>query len=53
MRHIGLEWLYRLAKEPKRLARRYLVGNLVFLAGLVREGVVITAAPSRPRPVNR
>jgi N-acetylglucosaminyldiphosphoundecaprenol N-acetyl-beta-D-mannosaminyltransferase len=27
----GLEWLYRLVKEPRRLWRRYLVGNIVFL----------------------
>lgn len=27
----GLEWVYRLAHEPRRLARRYIVGNLVFL----------------------
>ena len=29
--NIGLEWLYRLAREPKRLAVRYLLGNPVFL----------------------
>lgn len=28
---IGLEWLYRLLKEPKRLWKRYLVGNPKFL----------------------
>jgi N-acetylglucosaminyldiphosphoundecaprenol N-acetyl-beta-D-mannosaminyltransferase len=27
----GAEWLYRLAKEPKRLAGRYIIGNLKFL----------------------
>ena len=26
----GLEWLYRLMREPKRLAARYLLGNLAF-----------------------
>lgn len=31
-----LEWAYRLAKEPRRLWRRYLVGNLVFLMGVAR-----------------
>jgi len=31
----GLEWLYRLAAEPRRLWRRYLVGNLLFLLFLV------------------
>ena len=27
----GLEWLYRLIKEPRRMWRRYLVGNVLFL----------------------
>lgn len=27
----SLEWLYRLIKEPRRMWRRYLVGNLLFL----------------------
>jgi N-acetylglucosaminyldiphosphoundecaprenol N-acetyl-beta-D-mannosaminyltransferase len=29
---IGVEWLYRLAMEPRRLWRRYLIGNLEFAA---------------------
>lgn len=33
----GLEWLYRLAQEPTRLARRYLVTNTLFLLALPRE----------------
>lgn len=32
----GLEWLYRLATEPRRLWRRYLVGNSVFVAANLR-----------------
>jgi len=31
MRKSGLEWLFRLCSEPKRLWRRYLVGNSQFL----------------------
>ncbi len=31
MRQIGFEWLWRLMQEPRRLARRYLLGNIVFL----------------------
>lgn len=27
----GLEWLYRLIKEPKRMWKRYIIGNTVFL----------------------
>ena len=31
MRKRGLEWLYRLMQEPRRLARRYLSTNTIFL----------------------
>lgn len=31
MASLSLEWLYRLLSEPRRLWRRYLVGNLLFL----------------------
>lgn len=36
---IGFEWLFRFATEPTRLWRRYLVGNLVFLRAVAREGI--------------
>jgi N-acetylglucosaminyldiphosphoundecaprenol N-acetyl-beta-D-mannosaminyltransferase len=32
VRRIGLEWLFRLVIEPRRLWRRYLIGNVQFLA---------------------
>ncbi|WP_426146780.1 WecB/TagA/CpsF family glycosyltransferase [Polaromonas sp. DSR2-3-2] len=32
MRRSGLEWLFRLQMEPRRLFQRYVIGNLVFLA---------------------
>ena len=35
MRRIGLEWVHRLAQEPGRLARRYLVLGFPFLAQLL------------------
>jgi len=31
MQGAGLEWLFRLGSEPRRLWRRYLVGNARFL----------------------
>jgi len=31
MRNAGLEWMYRLAREPRRLFHRYVVGNPAFL----------------------
>ncbi|MBX6366002.1 MAG: WecB/TagA/CpsF family glycosyltransferase [Gemmatimonadetes bacterium] len=33
----GLEWLYRLAQDPRRLWRRYLVTNTWFVARVLRE----------------
>lgn len=32
----GFEWLYRLTSEPKRLWRRYLIGNWQFLVAAIR-----------------
>lgn len=32
----SLEWLYRLLKEPKRMWRRYLVGNALFLWNVIK-----------------
>jgi N-acetylglucosaminyldiphosphoundecaprenol N-acetyl-beta-D-mannosaminyltransferase len=37
MQRSGLEWAFRLATEPRRLGRRYVVGNAVFLRELVRQ----------------
>ncbi len=31
MRRAGIEWVYRLAMEPRRLSHRYVIGNPVFL----------------------
>ncbi|MCB9840668.1 MAG: WecB/TagA/CpsF family glycosyltransferase, partial [Phycisphaeraceae bacterium] len=35
MQRCGLEWLHRLAQEPRRLARRYLVEGIPFAASLL------------------
>lgn len=37
MQRNGLEWLHRLASEPRRLWRRYLVTNTAFVLGACRE----------------
>jgi len=34
---IGLEWFYRLVKEPRRMWRRYLIGNTKFIYYVIRE----------------
>lgn len=33
----SLEWLYRLIKEPRRMWRRYLIGNALFLWNMMKE----------------
>ena len=40
MQHHGLEWLYRLVTEPRRLWKRYLVTNALFLCGIFRQIVL-------------
>ena len=37
MNRFGLEWLHRLAQEPKRMWRRYLLGNPAFLYRNLRQ----------------
>lgn len=37
MSELGLEWLYRLSKEPRRLAKRYLVQDLGILSIFFRQ----------------
>lgn len=35
----GLEWAYRLIKEPKRMWRRYIIGNTLFLWNISKEKI--------------
>jgi alpha-1,3-mannosyltransferase len=37
VRKLGCEWIYRLLQEPRRLARRYLIGNVVFLGRVLAD----------------
>ncbi|HTG15742.1 MAG TPA: WecB/TagA/CpsF family glycosyltransferase, partial [Blastocatellia bacterium] len=37
MQRAGLEWLYRLMREPRRLWRRYLIGNSAFIWLVARQ----------------
>ena len=37
MQKSGLEWFYRFAQEPKRMWKRYLVGNSKFIALVLKE----------------
>jgi exopolysaccharide biosynthesis WecB/TagA/CpsF family protein len=48
MRRLGLEWAFRLALEPRRLARRYLLGNAEFLWRVAREYALARRGAHRP-----
>lgn len=37
VRNLRCEWIYRLLQEPSRLARRYLIGNVVFLSKVIAD----------------
>jgi len=52
MQFLGLEWCYRLIKEPRRLWKRYLVRDLAFLPIAMREIVrrVRRTGASKPAP---
>lgn len=46
---LGMEWLYRVFQEPRRMAKRYLKSNLLFLGILVRELVSRTNGSGKGR----
>ena len=46
LRRTGLEWLFRLATEPRRLWRRYLIGNSRFLWLLLIRELLARPAPA-------
>lgn len=37
MQNLNLEWLFRVGQEPKRLFKRYFVGNCIFINRVIRE----------------
>ena len=37
MQRLGLEWLFRLVQEPRRLSARYLSTNTRFMGFVIRE----------------
>ena len=52
MQNGGLEWVFRLACEPRRLWRRYLFGNARFVGGVVRQATLQTV-PGASTPTGR
>ncbi|PEQ10498.1 UDP-phosphate galactose phosphotransferase [Novosphingobium sp. PC22D] len=43
-RDLGCEWVWRLAQEPRRLANRYLVGNVAFMVRALSYALVARGA---------
>lgn len=39
MQRYGLEWFFRLCQEPRRLWKRYLLGNLIFIWTVFKESI--------------
>lgn len=37
LRKMGMEWIWRLLMEPRRMWRRYILGNFIFLFEVVKE----------------
>lgn len=50
MQRAGLEWFHRLASEPRRLWRRYLIGNIAFALLLAQQLITERRAPRRRIP---
>ena len=40
---IGMEWFFRLIKEPRRMWRRYLIGNLKFVMSVLKEKILTSS----------
>jgi exopolysaccharide biosynthesis WecB/TagA/CpsF family protein len=60
VRRLRAEWLYRLAREPRRLWRRYLIGNWRFMAWALslalarsRGILAIPPAPAQWSPIHK
>jgi N-acetylglucosaminyldiphosphoundecaprenol N-acetyl-beta-D-mannosaminyltransferase len=53
MQHSGLEWLYRLVREPRRLWRRYLVNNPRFVLAIARRPPALVVDLSERAPPAR
>jgi N-acetylglucosaminyldiphosphoundecaprenol N-acetyl-beta-D-mannosaminyltransferase len=50
IQRFGLEWLYRMLQEPRKLMKRYLFNNLPFALRLLGHSLVIRLRnPGRPR----
>lgn len=39
MQRSNLEWLFRMMKEPRRLGKRYMIGNITFICSVLKEKI--------------
>jgi N-acetylglucosaminyldiphosphoundecaprenol N-acetyl-beta-D-mannosaminyltransferase len=46
MQQLGLEWVFRFATEPRRLWRRYLIGNTWFVLSLAAQRLGFREVPA-------
>jgi N-acetylglucosaminyldiphosphoundecaprenol N-acetyl-beta-D-mannosaminyltransferase len=53
MQRSGLEWLFRLVQEPRRLWRRYLLANTRFAGLLMRRALGLYAPPAVAGTIER
>jgi len=49
---LGMEWLYRLVQEPRRLWRRYLIGNTQFIYLVLRQ-LFLFGRQNEQAPINQ
>jgi hypothetical protein len=55
MQRSGLEWVHRMAQDPRRLVKRYLVTNTIFVIGIMQDFVFtngpkeLSAGSARPQ----
>lgn len=52
IRRLRLEWVWRLVLEPGRLWRRYVLGNPLFIAGMLKDRVLRLLRPDPASPRN-
>jgi N-acetylglucosaminyldiphosphoundecaprenol N-acetyl-beta-D-mannosaminyltransferase len=53
MTRAGIEWLYRLAKEPRRLWQRYLVRDPYYFFLILKQRLAGTSTSLPPGAANR
>jgi N-acetylglucosaminyldiphosphoundecaprenol N-acetyl-beta-D-mannosaminyltransferase len=49
VQRLGFEWIHRLAQEPKRLAKRYLVDGIPFAIKLLTSSALKRLVPAQGR----